>query len=337
MKRIRVAVLGCGRMGKRHIEMYQRNQNVIIGGFYDSRRSLASSLASTFKARVYDDVEDPMLDSNIDAVSICTPNALHYDILRLAVKSGKDILVEKPIVTTKNHCDSLLRMLCSKAVRVMVGHTHRFYPCNLALKSILESGHIGVPKIINTFDYIPGKNPDGYVPQWLKNRKMSGGGVLMTDFVHTVDKISWLVNKPIKKVNVVFMSDFISKKNVEDVVVTNLELEDGVVATCIHGCPSPGASDMSVKIIGTKGEAAMEFAGELSVIKDSISHINYPTKGKPELHTIAAFSAEINEFINSILEDRQPTVTYRDGINAVRVILALYESFKRKSPMLVKH
>lgn len=317
-------------MGRRHASVYQKNPNVVISGFYDVQQSLATNLASEFNASIYKKTEDAILNSNIDAVSICTPNALHYEILKLAAESGKNILVEKPIVTTKEHCNSLMKILRRSSIKVMVGHTQRFYPCNVALKSILDSDKIGIPKIINCFDYIPGRNPGGHMPAWIKNEKFSGGGILMTDFIHTVDKISWLFHSPIKKVNTIMMSNFLSKKKVEDAVVATMQLENGVVATCIHGCPSPGALDMSVKIIGTKGETKLEFAGDLAIIKDSISHIDYPAKGDYVLHSSKAFSAEIDEFVNCIIEDRQPSITYKDGIKAVRIILALYESFKKK-------
>lgn len=337
LKKIQVVILGCGRMGRRHADAYKNNPRVTIRGFYDIKKSLASSVASKYGVITYKSVNAVMSDSDVDAVSICTPNSQHYEILKLAIEYGKDSLVEKPIVTTKEHCDLLEKIMRKSKSKVMVGHTHRFYPSNIALKSLLDSGKIGTPKIINTFDYIPGRNPGQKMPNWIKNRDLSGGGVLMTDFIHTVDKISWLANSPIKKVHTHLISNFISKKDVEDAVVAIIELKNGLVATCVHGCPSPGAADMSIKVIGTKGEASMIFAGELTIVKDFISSINYPYKGNYMKHSTKAFSDEINEFVRFILENKQPRVTYKDGISAVRIILALYESFKTKQPVLIKN
>ena len=259
------------------------------------------------------------------------------EILKKAIKHEKDVLVEKPIVTTLEHCRSVMKMMRKSSSKVMVGHTHRFYPCNLALKTVLDSGKIGIPKIINTFDYIPGKNPGQKMPQWMKVGKISGGGVFMTDLIHTVDKISWWMESPIEKVFTPMMSNFIAQKGVEDAGIAVIWLKNGSMATCTHGCPSPGEADMAVKVIGTKGEAAMEFGKNLDVYRDSKLPIDYIHKGNLKRHNSSAFDAEINEFVTSILKNRQPKITYKDGIQAVNVILALYKSFKTKRPVLIEN
>lgn len=335
MKKISVAILGCGRMGQRHAEVYSKHPRVTISGFFDIQNLLARKLASKYGTITYNEFTDIMEDSSIDAVSICTPNALHFDMLKFAIESEKNILVEKPIVTTSEHCNSLLKMMEKSTSKIMVGQTHRFYPCNIALKSLLDSNKVGIPKIVNTFDYIPGRNPGQIMPKWIKQDKISGGGVLMTDFIHTVDKIPWLMNSPIRKVHAHLISNFISKSNVEDAIVTSMELTNGVVATCVHGCPSPGAFDMSIKIIGTNGEINMRFADELEIIKRERTSIDYPHRGNPKEHTDNAFFSEINEFINSIIEKRKPKVTHFDGILAVQIILAIYRSFKEKRTITI--
>jgi predicted dehydrogenase len=336
LDRIKVAILGCGRMGLRHAEAYNRNTKVEIAGFYDERENLASDLAKKFHTKKYDSIDSVMKDTKTNALSICTPNAMHYDLLKKAIEHEKNILVEKPIVTTLEHCRSIMSMMKKSSSKVMVGHTHRFYPCNIALKSVLDSGKIGIPKIINTFDYIPGKNPGQKMPQWMKIRKSSGGGVFMTDLIHTVDKISWLMNSSITKVFAPMISNFIEKRDVEDAGVAILWLKNGAIATCTHGCPSPGAIDMSIKVIGINGEVNMEFGKNLDVRKNTISHIPFMHKGDLPMHNSIAFHDEINEFVSSILRNRQSKITYKDGIQAVNVVLSLYESFRKKRPIIVK-
>ena len=291
---------------------------------------LALYLAKKFHAKKYDSIDSVMENSEVNALSICTPNAMHYDSLKNAIKHEKNILVEKPIVTTLEECNSILKLVKKSDSKVMVGHTHRFYPCNVVLKEIIDKGKIGKPKIINTFDYIPGKNPGQQMPSWMKQKKISGGGVFITDLVHTVDKISWLLNSQVDKVFTPMISDFISHGGVEDAGIAVLWMKDGSVATCVHGCPSPGAVDMSTKVIGTEGEANMVFAGDLNICKNEISSINYRSKGNPSEHNSYAFFQEIDEFVNSVLKDREPKINYKDGILAVKTILALYDSFKKK-------
>ena len=321
-------------MGRRHADAYRKNSKVIIKGFYDIKSSLAKSVSSQYGGVVYNNVDSVMSDPDIDAVSICTPNSQHYKMLEIAIKSEKDILVEKPIVTTEKHCDLLEKITSKSKCIIMVGHTHRFYPCNIALKSVLDSGKIGEPKIINTFDYIPGRNLGQSMPSWIREKKF-GGGVLLTDFIHTVDKLPWLVGQPIKKVHTHMLSNFISRGGVDDAVVCTIELKDGLIANCIHGCPSPGTVDMSLKMLGTKGEIHMIFAGELAILTKSKTQIEYPYRGDYIKHSTYAFYSEMGEFVKSVLERREPRVPLKDGIRAVRAVLALEESYKTKRPVLL--
>lgn len=337
MKKINVAIIGCGRMGERHACAYKISNKVNIRGFFDTKKPLAKKLSSTFKGNVYSTLDSLIEDDSIDAVNICTPNSFHFEPLQLAIENEKYVLVEKPIVTTEKECSLIEKLMEKSCSKIMVGHTHRFFPCNLALKSLLDSGKIGKPKLINTFDFIPGRIKGQKMPQWIKSKEMSGGGVFMTDLVHTIDRISWFMESPITKALSPFLSDFITKRGLEDVGVAVLWLKNGSLATCVQGCPSAGAWDMSTKIIGAKGEINMEFAGKLELVKEKISSINYSHKGNYLKHSNAGFASEISEFIECVKRDRKPIIDYKHGIKAIRVVLALYESFRKKKPIFIKN
>jgi len=336
MKKIRVAIIGCGRMGDRHVNAYSKRSDVIISGVFDQKRFLARSIASKFKTKIFSRIEDIMEDSYIDAISICTPNSFHYIYLKMGIKSGKKILVEKPIVTEQKECDAINKIMKNSKSRIMVGHIHRFFPCNVALKKLLNSKRIGTPRIVNTFDFIPGRTKGQSLPNWIKSPELSGGGVFMTDLIHTVDKISWLMNSEVVKVYTPFLSNFITSHQVEDAGIAILWLKNGVTATCTHGCPSPGMWDMSTKIIGKKGEISLRFAEELKIYKNSISEVDYPFKGNYDKHSDYGFFKEISEFVQAVKKDREPSINHRDGIKAVKVVLSLYESYKKKLPIEIK-
>lgn len=334
MKKVNVAILGSGRMGRRHADAYKKHPKVNIVGFYDIQEKLSQSLALEYDGTIaFDSPESILEDPHINAVSICTPNAMHFKLIEKSIINNKDILVEKPIVTSSKECDLINSMMKNSSSKLMVGHTHRFFPCNLALKSILNNREVGQPQIVSTFDYIPGRTLGEKIPPWIKDSSLSGGGVFMTDLIHTVDKISWLLDSPITKVYAPMLSNFIMGSDVEDGGIANIWLENGVTATCVHACPSPGKWDMSTKIIGSKGEISLEFAGKLQIFKESIKTINYEYEGDYSLHSSAGFFSEIDEFVNSIINDREPKINYKDGIQAVRTILALYQSYEKKSPV----
>tara|TARA_B110000495_G_C23043752_1_gene628669 strand:+ start:12848 stop:13864 length:1017 start_codon:yes stop_codon:yes gene_type:complete len=337
MNKINVAILGCGRMGNRHAIAYKKNSDVKLVGFYDSDISVSKNLSLKYNSKYFNSYSELFHDSTIDAISICTPNALHFNFIKLGIKYKKHILVEKPIVTKFKECDILHNLMKNNKKNLMVGHTHRFFSCNTMVKKLLDSGKIGKPLLINTFDYIPGRIPTENMPSWVKNKKISGGGIFITDLVHTIDKITWWFKSDVEKVYVPYLSNSISKKNVEDVGIVILWLKNGTVATCIHGSPSPGKLDMSTKILGDKGEISLQFGSKLELINKKITLVKYPFQNRSSSHTLNGFYDEINEFIDSIKQKRAPSVNYDSGIKTVKTVLSLYESMKKKSPIHVNY
>ena len=337
MNKINVAILGCGRMGNRHAIAYKKNSNVNLVGFYDSDISASKYLSLKYNSKYFNSSSEVFDDSKVDAISICTPNALHFDFLKLGIKSKKHILVEKPIVTKFKECDILHNLMKNNKKKLMVGHTHRFFSCNTMVKKLIDDGKIGTPLVVNTFDYIPGRIPTENMPSWVKNKKISGGGIFITDLVHTIDKITWWLKSDIEKVYVPYFSNSISKKNVEDVGIVILWFKNGSVATCVHGSPSPGKLDMSTKILGDKGEINLQFGGKLELINKKTTSIKYPFQNRSTAHTLHGFYDEINEFIDAIKEKRVPSVNCDTGIKTVKTVLSLYESIKKKSPISVNY
>src|SRR6188472_365875 len=98
MKRVRVGVIGVGRMGRNHCRVYSMLRHADLIGVYDMNHNTGRAVADSFETHYFESVQE-LLDC-VDAVSICTHTPSHFDFAMLALRSGKSILVEKPMTET---------------------------------------------------------------------------------------------------------------------------------------------------------------------------------------------------------------------------------------------
>ena len=104
-----VAIIGCGSIARqRHAYEYSLNKDVKIVGFFDYVESRAKEMAKEFNAKVYPTLESLLEDKNVDSVSVCVANSFHSDITIKALRSGKNVLCEKPMATNLEDCISMV-------------------------------------------------------------------------------------------------------------------------------------------------------------------------------------------------------------------------------------
>jgi len=138
-------------------------------------------------------------------------------------------------------------------------------------------------------------------------------------------------NSAVERVYVPIM-DKIFSGNTEQLGIFNLIFRNGVVATSMALAPSWGIRDTGDKIIGTKGALYVTYGEEVKVGKKVWKNFNFKHRAKPASfeHNLEGFVNQLNEFVSSIKENRKPAVDGVEGKKNLQVVLALYESFKKK-------
>ena len=144
MKKLKTVVFGTGFVGRIHVEAIRRLGNVelyAIGvGPEDDGPKLAADLNVD---HVSSDYETLLKDPEIDAVHVCTPNALHYPIARAALKAGKHVLCEKPLATSLAEARELAELAARTGLRNCTCHNLRFYPMIQQARRMCETGELG--------------------------------------------------------------------------------------------------------------------------------------------------------------------------------------------------
>ena len=150
VQRIRVAVIGAGFMGERHARIYAGLPDAELVAVCDVRETAASDLADRTGARAYSDFRQLLRRDDLDAVSVCTPDALHREPCELAARAGRHVLVEKPIATTVADAEAIVEAAARARVTLLVGHCLRFDPRYDQARQAVGRGELGILQTVYT-------------------------------------------------------------------------------------------------------------------------------------------------------------------------------------------
>jgi predicted dehydrogenase len=141
-KPVRTAVIGTGFMGRVHLEMLRRVEHVEVAAIAARNTAAAEALGSAFGVP-HTSFESVLRDPAIDAVDICTPNAMHFAMARDALRAGKHVLCEKPLATGVQEAEELVALAAMAGLRNGVCHNLRYYPMVQQMRRMREDGDLG--------------------------------------------------------------------------------------------------------------------------------------------------------------------------------------------------
>src|SRR5262249_61424350 len=133
--------LGAGFMGRVHTEALRRLGNVEVAVVGGSSQATAEKFASAYSVpRASGDWKQILADPQIDAVHICTPNVLHYPMVKAALEAGKHVVCEKPLTMNASEARELVALANQKKLAHCVNHNLRYYPCVQQIRSMIAAG-----------------------------------------------------------------------------------------------------------------------------------------------------------------------------------------------------
>jgi predicted dehydrogenase len=144
MRKIKTAVIGTGFMGRVHTEAIRRLGNVEVAAVAAENDGLAAAFAqATGVEKTVTDYHQLLEDPQIEAVHICTPNALHYPIAKAAMLAGKHVLCEKPLAVSSAEARELVEIARKQGVANCLNHNLRFYPLVQQARAMIQNGELG--------------------------------------------------------------------------------------------------------------------------------------------------------------------------------------------------
>jgi len=190
MNKINFAIIGCGRIAQRHAEHIVRNG--CLTAVCDIELEKAQILAEKFGGISYQFVDDLLAsESDIDVVSICSPNGIHAEHSIKALNAGFHVLCEKPMAISVYDCGEMIKAAEKNNRRLFAIKQNRFNPPVAAIKEAIDRGDLG--KIYSVqLSCFWNRNFDYYHNSW-KGTVDLDGGTLYTQFSHFVDLLYWII------------------------------------------------------------------------------------------------------------------------------------------------
>jgi UDP-N-acetylglucosamine 3-dehydrogenase len=145
LKRLKVGIIGCGYIAQTaHIPNYLNNPRVTVSALCDRDEVLLKSAGSQFQIKQqFTDYKELLESNTVDAVSVCTPTASHSHIVVEAAHNGVHALCEKPMASTLEEGEAMLKSVSEAKTKFTVGFNYRFLPNHVKAKKYLEDGKIG--------------------------------------------------------------------------------------------------------------------------------------------------------------------------------------------------
>jgi myo-inositol 2-dehydrogenase/D-chiro-inositol 1-dehydrogenase len=320
---VRIAVLGCGRIGAMHAANIAAHPRARLAAVQDINRAAAEAVASATGAPVMDSAAAIFASREVDAVLIATATDTHADLLEQAVAAGKPVLCEKPIdlsLARVNRCAAAIR---GTTLPIQIGFVRRFDPGHKAVYDAVRSGRIGTLHQVIVTSRDPGLAPEAYL-------KVSGG-ILRDMTIHDFDMARYILGEEPSEVFATG-SRLVAPALMEtlgdyDTVTVVMRTASGKQAIITNSRQAAYGYDQRVEAFGSEGMAVSENRRPHHAVlsgKDFTDHaaplLNFFIERYRE-----AFDAEIGSFVEAVQTGRPATVGFEDG----RMALALAEAALR--------
>jgi myo-inositol 2-dehydrogenase / D-chiro-inositol 1-dehydrogenase len=338
MTRLRLALIGTGRAGLIHgANIARRIDRAELAALCDtSPENLHAAMADLGCQRTTMDYRDVCADPAVDAVVIVTPTFLHADVACAAAAAGKHVFLEKPMALAADECRAIEEACETSGVKLQIGFMRRFDEGFRRAKAVLDSGQLGRIMIIKS----TGRGPGGPGP-WMWDLKKSNGIVAEVNS-HDLDSIHWFTGASVRHVyaeahNFKMPEARQRFPDFYDNVVATLRLDDDTIAVVDGTCPAHYGYDARVEILCEKGVlfvgSARRHGCEWITVESGL-HGDAVASWRSLFRD--AYHAEMESFVEAVLDDRRPQVTGADGRWAVEAVVAINESLRTGQPVPVR-
>jgi predicted dehydrogenase len=328
--RIRFCVIGAGRAGMVHARNLRwRIPAAVLAALCDANEAALRQAGRELEVTtLYTDFRRALEETAVDAVVVVTPTFLHGEVACHAASHGKHIFLEKPMAVTVAECQTINAAVRGAGVLLQIGFMRRFDEGFRRAKDIVASGQLGAIMIIKS----TGRGPGG-PGAWMYDLRKSNGIIAEVNS-HDLDSLRWLTGREFRRVfaqahNFKCPEARAQWPDFYDSVVAQFDLGDGTMGLVDGTCPAHYGYDARVEILCEKG---VVFVGQVQqpglICVNVEGQVIAPSvKSWRDLFK-DAYLAEMEHFVQCILEQRPPEVTGEDGLRAVEAVVAVNESIR---------
>jgi len=330
LKKLNIAVIGTGHLGKEHARIYSEMPEVSLAGVVDVNKKTGEAVARRCNTNYYSSLEEIL--NKVDAASVVVPTRFHYEITKELLKNGIHVLVEKPMTGTVSEAEDLIKLSKETSTILQPGYIERFNPAIEAIQKLDVSLKFIECHRLSPFTF-----------------RSADIGVVLDLMIHDIDIILDLSKSKVKKIDAVGVG-VISDK--EDIANARIQFENGCVANITASRVSFEpmrklrlfSENSYISLDYQKQEATIYKKSpeltpksiitentEVSTIKDlknfvfgdllKIEHI--------KMNNEEPLRKELESFVSCIKNGNQPVVSGEDGIKAIKVATIINEEINK--------
>ncbi|WP_123054315.1 Gfo/Idh/MocA family oxidoreductase [Clostridium sp. JN-1] len=342
MKKLKFAIIGCGRISYKHVEALVSNSKeaslaAVCDIDYDKaeakKQEYMSKINEDCKVAVYKDYKEMIEKEDIDVVTVATESGYHPEIAIYCMEHKKHVICEKPMALSIEDADNMIKASEKNNVKLCISHQNRFNKPIQKLRKAVEQNRFG--RLINGTARILWNRNMGYYTQapWRGTWKLDGG-TLMNQCIHDIDLLQWMMGGEIDSVYSQ-CDTFLRDIEAEDFGAVIVRFKNGSIGI-IEGsaCVYPKNLEETLSIFGESGAVCI---GGLAVNKietwrfaDSSENEEEKILSEQESDpdTVYGFGhiPLFKDMIDAINNDREPLVSGKEGKKGMSIILAAYKS-----------
>lgn len=352
-EKLRFGIVGCGVIASTHAEAIASLPDAQLVAVADIVPECAQGLANRYGATAYTSTQAMLEDETLDVVNICTPSGLHREHACQAMRSGRHVIIEKPMEITLAAIDEMLRVQQEVGVKLTVISQHRFDPAAQQVYTLVQEAAFGRLVLGNVL--VPWWRSQVYYDSgaWRGTWALDGGGVLMNQSIHSIDVLQWLMG-PVHSIHA-YTDRLAHRIETEDVAVAVLRFTNGALGTIAATTGAYPGIATRIELFGDKGSAVIE--------NDALSYLHLARDDQEEVgaYGIAATASTTNprekqgataasnpaalsgtshtlqiaDMMRAIREDSTPLVDGYAARRPVAIILGMYEAARTQQGVIL--
>jgi len=338
-KYVKFGIIGAGSVWDFHRSACEDSPYLKFVAVYDKNQKHAEKVARRYKTnkmQAFSDL-DQFLKSDIDAVLIMVPHTYHADLVSRAAAAGKHILCEKPMATTTEDCDRMIKAAKEAGVKFMIAENHRFLPAHQYIHEAIQKGLIGDVHLVRAYEGVSELEGMSQPDSWKGDPIKSGGGAFMDMGAHKFASLEWILNDQVESIYVTLSKQATNlPEKAEDNAMAMVRFSKGAVGEVVVSFTQVTPAFNSLEIYGSKGTILENHMWEKAVRIYSSHDAMGENKNQwyepdiehgpfPSYYNIS-MRCEDEYFAQCILENREPDFTPEQAKSAITAILMGYVS-----------
>jgi UDP-N-acetyl-2-amino-2-deoxyglucuronate dehydrogenase len=355
MTALKTGIVGAGKVAPTHAAALQALPESQLAGICSQSFDSAQRLAAQYDVPAYHTVEDMIVKGGVQAVLITTPHPAHAAPALEAMALGAHVMVEKPLASSLEDCDAMLAAAKKQNAKLAMISQRRLYAPSQRIKRAIETGKLG-RLILGTVTMFGWRSQEYYESDaWRGTWAGEGGGVLVNQAPHQLDLLQWFMGD-IDELYGCWSNLNHPYIEVEDTALAVIRFRNGALGNILVSNSQNPALYCRVSVHGSNGASmsvqtdgdAMFIAGMSTVTEPPINDVwtvpeeagmlaQWQREDQNFFQTVDTtryyHQLQIQDFLQSILEDRAPMVTGEEGRKTVEIFTAIYRSQRERRPI----